>query len=175
MTDIRLDEPLDGIIHRLRTRMHSPLCGLMPALGAIAGPRRAPRFAVLGGDMTGVHVLRGQEPPKVGSYHIGGSGIIEYEALIRALGETAERYSGFVAAVSGRFPIEFASHATMVAAGRQVLTADAFRVFTDEQLDRPAFPFDRFDPQSPIAWIEVPSLTSSGPEWIPAQLFLIGH
>src|SRR4051812_22709290 len=173
MTDIRLDEPLDGIIHRLRTRMHSPLCGLMPALGAIAGPRGAPRFAVLGGDMTGVHVLRGQEPPKVGSYHIGGSGVVLFESQIRALGETAERYSGFVAASTHRFPVTFASYNDMLAAGHRVLRAEQLQFCTAEQIARPGFPFDAFDSAAPMGWIEVESLSEPGRGWVPAQLFLI--
>jgi thiazole/oxazole-forming peptide maturase SagD family component len=172
---LRVDEAAMQIIRRLQDRMHSPLCGLTTTMGFLLGPRRGPGFFCVGGDMTGVHVLQGQEPPRMGSYHIGGSGIRPYEALIRTLGETAERYSGYAAAVGGKFAVEWASQNELTRRGEKVLGAEAFQLFRPEQLSRQGFPFVAFDPDASMAWVRMEELTGSGPCLVPAQFILVGH
>ncbi|GAA2786909.1 YcaO-like family protein [Crossiella cryophila] len=159
----------------LHRRMHGSLCGLTQAMSFMYGPRSGPRVMCAGGDLTGVHVLRDQPAPKPGSYHIGGYGVLPFESHIRTLGETVERYAGYVAAVSGRHPVVFRSAKEMARDGLPVLGLDAVRLFTDEQLARPGFPFQRPDPDAPLGWIEVDSLSAPGRTHVPAQLFLVGY
>lgn len=170
---IGLVEPPDGQTARLRRRMHSPLCGLMPQVGYLSRPRYGPRIITAGGDLTGVHVLRDQPRPKLGSYHIGGYGVRPFEAQIRTLGEVVERYAGFVAAVSGAFPVRFATEAEL--AGEPHFAITEYRLFTPEQLATRGFPFRSPDPQARYGWSRFTCLRTGEPTWIPAQLTTVGY
>ncbi|WP_167756568.1 MULTISPECIES: YcaO-like family protein [unclassified Amycolatopsis] len=144
-------------------------------MGFLYGPRFGPRFMCAGGDLTGVHVLRDQPAPKPGSYHIGGYGVLPFESHIRTLGETIERYAGYVAAVSGRFPVLFRPYSRMLADGLPVPGESVFDFFDEEQLRRRGFPFAPFDAEAPIGWIRVASLSDGEDAYVPAQLFLVGY
>ncbi|GGX74261.1 YcaO-like family protein [Streptomyces hiroshimensis] len=172
---IRVAVPPATRAERLRRRMHSPLCGLLQSMGHVHGGRSDPRILCAGGEMTGVHVPRHQPAPPPSSYHIGGYGLLRYESEIRTLGETAERYAGYMAAVSGRHPVDFRPYEQLTAEGRTVLEPGAYRFFTPEQLAAPSFPFRAFDPAAPVGWIRTASLTDGGDTWLPAQLFLVGY
>src|SRR5262245_24181171 len=103
--------------HLLMHRMLSPLCGLNQRIGFVLRGEDEPEFMIAGAELTGVHVLRGQKRPRQGFYHIGGSGVILEESLIRSLGETVERYSQFVSEASGRYDVVMASHDEMARRG----------------------------------------------------------
>ncbi|MFE1765206.1 YcaO-like family protein [Streptomyces angustmyceticus] len=162
-------------VHRLRRRMHGPLCGITTSMGFLTRYPDGPRLLVGTADMTGVHVRQDQPAPKSGSYHLGGYGIFPFESHIRSLAETLERYSGFAAALDGRFTTRYASYTKLVAAGEPVLPSSAFRLFTEEQYARPGFPFQSFDPDARSGWVRVASLTDAEPCWVPTQRFLLGY
>ena len=137
----------------LLRRMLCPLTGLCQAIGFVTRSPCEPRIAVAGGDMTGVHVLRGIPPPRPGVHHIGGSGTTYEEAIIRTLGETLERYAQHMSLVSGRHEIVFASYRKMISNGRRVLVPEELQYFSKSQLARPGFPFSRLDPDAEIGWV----------------------
>ncbi|MGH4031852.1 YcaO-like family protein [Actinomycetota bacterium Odt1-20B] len=170
---LRLVEPPDVQTRRLRRRMHAPLCGLMPQLGFLTRPRYAPRLMVSGGDLTGVHVLRDQPRPKLGSYHIGGYGVRPYESHIRTLGEVVERYAGYVAAVSGAFPVRFAPEADL--GDEPHFPVGAYAPYTEEQLTSVGFPFRRPRAEDPIGWSRFTCLRDGRQTWLPAQLTTVGY
>ncbi|ATL28268.1 YcaO-like family protein [Streptomyces formicae] len=170
---LRLVEPPDAQTRRLRRRMHAPLCGLMPQLGFLTRPRYAPRLMVSGGDLTGVHVLRDQPRPKLGSYHIGGYGIRPHESHIRTLGEVVERYAGYVAAVSGAFPVRFAPEADL--ADEPHFPVGSYVPYTQEQLASDGFPFRRPLPDEPLGWSRLTCLRDGTDTWVPAQLTTVGY
>ncbi|MGH4035629.1 YcaO-like family protein [Actinomycetota bacterium Odt1-20B] len=172
---LTLHQDEDTRVHRLRRRMHNPLCGITTSMGFLTRYPGGPRLLVGTADMTGVHVRQDQPPPKAGSYHIGGYGIFPFESHIRSLAETLERYSGYAAALDGHFEERYASYDQLAAENEPLLPPSAFRLFTDEQYERDGFPFDRFDPQAPSGWIRVPSLTGGGTCWVPTQRFLLGY
>jgi len=117
VSDVGLDtQAFDPII--AENAWWARFCGLTPTISFMLRERRGPRFLTAGGDLTGVHFLRGQPRPRRGSYHIGGSGIFPDEALIRTLGESCERYAQLVAAVYLRDSIKMASYDELVAAER---------------------------------------------------------
>ncbi len=170
---LRLVEPPDIQTARLRRRMHSPLCGLMPQLGFLTRPRYGPRLLVSGGDLTGVHVLRDQPRPKLGSYHIGGYGVRPYESHIRTLGEVVERYAGYVAAVSGAFPVRFATEAEL--GTEPHFPIGSYLPFTEGQLAGRGFPFRRPGPGDRFGWSRFTCLRDGRPTWLPAQLTTVGY
>lgn len=170
---LRLVEPPDVQTSRLRRRMHAPLCGLMPQLGFLTRPRYAPRLMVSGGDLTGVHVLRDQPRPKLGSYHIGGYGIRPHESHIRTLGEVVERYAGYVAAVSGAFPVRFVPEADL--ADEPHFPVGSYAPYTQEQLASEGFPFRRPRPGEPLGWSRLTCLRDGTDTWVPAQLTTVGY
>ncbi|HVE77689.1 MAG TPA: YcaO-like family protein [Gemmatimonadaceae bacterium] len=160
---------------RLLRRMLCPLSGLSQSVGFVTRSALEPRVAVAGGDMTGVHVLRGQSPPRPGAYHIGGSGVTYDEAVIRTLGETVERYAQFIAGARPRHRVVVASHEELVARGDRALVPEGLRYFSDAQLARPGFPFSPLRPDTVIGWVAADSLIDGAARWAPAQLALVGY
>ncbi|MFI0219898.1 YcaO-like family protein [Streptomyces lydicus] len=160
------------VIHR---RMQSALCGIMTSSGSLNKAPSFPRLFVEGAELTGVHQWFDREPAKPGAYHIGGYGTVPFEARIRILGETLERYAGFTACVEGRFPIVYASYQDLLSRGEPVVNLDVFRLFFPEQLAAEGFPFQAFDPAVPTGWVKVPSLLGERDDYVPAHHFLLGH
>ncbi|MBD8061030.1 YcaO-like family protein [Oceanitalea stevensii] len=153
---------------RLLSRMVGPLTGLAQQIGFVLPGRLDPRLVIAGGEMTGVHVLRGTEPPAAGAYHIGGSGPSVTESVVKTLGETVERYSHVMSQVAPRHESRVASLADMRASGHRVLVPpDGW--FTDEMLAREGFPFRRLDPAEPVTWLRCRSLVDGGQRWMLAQ------
>jgi thiazole/oxazole-forming peptide maturase SagD family component len=124
---------------------------------------------VAGAELCGVHVLLGRAEP--GSYHIGGGGLLREEPIVRALGESAERYSQFVAHFALEQDMRFASAAAMARDGQRTVDLEPF--FTAEQHAEPGFLFTPFDPEAPLNWL--PASTPGGRVWAPAQLLLVGY
>lgn len=160
---------------RLLTRMLCPLTGMAQTIGFVMRGAGDPRLFIAGGEMTGVHVLRGLPPPAPGSYHIGGSGFTYDEALIRTLGETIERYAHFVRLTARPETLQYTSHDKLLAGGETPLVPVNLRYFTDAQLSRPGFPFTAFDPASSNAWVETTSLANGGTRWVAAQEAFPGY
>jgi thiazole/oxazole-forming peptide maturase SagD family component len=160
---------------QLLGRMLSPLCGLDRGMGFFARSRRQPRFATLGADLTGVHVLADRPKPTQDAYHIGGSGIELDEAVIRALGETVERYCSFAGTRGAdRYPTAFCGR-TEFGPDDTVLPGEDLRLFTEEQAASPQFPFHMFRDDLPLRWTLAPSLVDDGHCWLPSQLLHVGY
>ena len=165
----------DPFEQELLRRMFCPLSGIAQDIGfAKRGPLE-PHLAIAGGDLTGVHLLRGLPPPKAGAYHIGGSGTTYGEAVIRTLGETLERYAQFVALVGGRLHTRLASLDELRAEDRRVLAPPGMRLFSDEQHTRPGFPFTAIDESTAVGWIECRSALDGALVWAPAQMALVAY
>jgi len=128
-----------------------------------------------GAEMTGVHVLRGQPRPKIGSYHIGGSGIFLEEALIRTLGETVERYSQMVSEVGLKDKIILAPFDDLARRGESMLSANCFSFFSEPQYSRVGFPFAPFSPTMPLGWYRSTSVPDGSQIWVPAQFLFVGY
>ncbi len=167
------DPSMPYATRRLIHRMISPLCGVSRTLAFTLRDRLGPRFIVGGAELTGVHLLLNQ--PEPGSYHIGGAGVVPHEAVIRALGETVERYSQFVSAFSNRYQITMASYEEMGASGNRIPDPDQLTFFSAEQYSSPVFPFQPFDQARTLGWVRTISLLDSSEVWVPAQLVLLGY
>lgn len=158
---------------QLLRRMVGPLCGLDQGLGFVTRGRQEPRLVVSGAELTGVHVLLGQAEP--GSYHIGGAGVFLEEAVIRALGESIERYCQLVSCFGGRHEIVFTTHAELSARGLSALPPERLAFFSAGQVAADWFPFDELDPDAPYGWVAARSLVDGSELLVPAQLALVGY
>lgn len=173
---ITVSQSAQQITENYCSRMYSPLCGLVTSVGYSLRSRLGPRVSIAGGELTGVHVLLGQEPPKSGSYHIGGSGIVPFESGIKTYGESAERYAGSLAVLDPELPRLFASYDDMVSTGRNVLDQSRLRLIDAERVRTTLYPFHVFDARSPMTWVEIENIgKNAGRQWIPAQQFLVGY
>lgn len=160
---------------RLLNRTLCPLSGLVQTIGFVMRGNLEPRVAIAGGEMTGMHVLRGTPEPPAGSYHIGGSGTTYEETVIRTLGETLERYAQLMAMHAQRHAIETASMTAMTEAGRRCLVPADLRWFSDEQHASAGFPFSLLGADDPIGWVAGDSLLDDGQGWVPAQQAFVGY
>ncbi len=160
---------------RLLRRMLSPFVGLDQMVGAIVRGRREPRMHVMGADLTGAHLLRGQPRPKAGAYHIGGSGVVLGEAIVRACGETAERYAQLVAEYVMTDEIEYRSYNDMKSLKRPLLPPECFTYFSDAQLMNQSRGLGRFECDSVLAWVRTVSIREFTETWVPAQAVLVGY
>jgi thiazole/oxazole-forming peptide maturase SagD family component len=159
---------------QLVRRMLCPLTGLTQTIGFVMRDPMEPRLAVAGGEMTGVHVLRGSRPPRPGAYHIGGAGATYAEALIKTLGETIERYSHF-AALAGGLSVTVASPRRMRAGGVPAMVPDSAALYSAQQLARPDFPFVVLGDDDEIGWVQARSMTTGASVAVPAQQALVGY
>ena len=160
---------------RLLRRMLSPFVGLDQMVGTIVRGRREPRLHVMGGDLAGVHLLRGQERPKPGAYHIGGAGILLGESIIRTCGETAERYAQLVAEYTRRDEIEYGSYEEMRTRGKNLPSQECFKYFTEVQLAKQSLGLSEFDCDSVFAWVPAFSIPRFTETWVPAQAVFVGY
>ena len=160
---------------RLIRQTVSPLCGLAQAVYLALYDRLGPHFFVAAGDLTGVHVLLNQPKPRSGVYHIGGSGVVLEEALIRTLGESVERYTQLLAGIHFRGRVQLASYRQMAARGECVLPFEQLRLFSPAQYAKAGFPFQPFSEDSLLGWVQVASIRSEHPTWVPAQCLFVGY
>ena len=160
---------------RLLERMLCPLTGLSTRMGFVLRSAAEPRVVCIGGDMTGVHVVRGLPEPREGAYHIGGSGLGREEALLRALGETAERYSEFMSVAAGGLNLRFGRRSELVSEGLSLISPAPRSKHSRDQLARPGFPYVAVDPEIPLGWVEGVSLLNGEARWTPAQEALLGY
>lgn len=155
-------------------RMLGPLTGLVQTIGFVLRDPMEPGVAVSGGEMTGVHVLRGSRPPRPGAYHIGGAGTTYAEALIKTLGETVERYSHF-AALAGGLPVSVASIHMLRTTGVPAMLPNTSELYSVQQLARPDFPFVALGDDDEIGWVQATSLITGETVAVPAQQALVGY
>ncbi len=159
----------------LRRRMHNPICGLLKSMGFLIRERAGARMIIGSGDVTGVHILNNQPPPRPGSFHLGGAGIVPFESHIRILAETLERYAGHSATAGGLFPVRRATWQELTAQQQPCLVREDLEVFAPEQFAQQGFPFAPFAPDAPIGWAKLPSLVGGVDTLVPAQWFLLGY
>lgn len=174
---LRLHADASVYVRRLEQSVYSPLCGLLTGMGFITRGRHDARVHVASGELTGVHLLCGNDiPPRPGSHHLGGFGIVPFEGQVKLLGEAVERYAGYSWAVAHASRVRFCSYQELIKASEPTLPASAFRPFTARQFEQPEFPFVPFDPEQVIGWLPVPSLAGPASRcWVPAQQFLLGY
>jgi thiazole/oxazole-forming peptide maturase SagD family component len=160
-------------VERLARRLVHPLCGLDSRVGFVLRGRTEPRFAVAGGELCGVHRLLGKAEP--GAYHIGGVGLSRAEALVRALGESVERYCQVVSVATGTVPVRMSTVEQMRSAADPLIDPDRLPLFTAEQYARPGFPFEPATPGARYGWAELARLPDGVPVQVPAQLAFVGY
>lgn len=170
---IKINQDPAQSITQYRTQMYSPLCGIVTSIGYSLRSRSGPRVFVAGGELTGVHALLGQDAPKPGSYHIGGSGLQPFEPDIRVFAEATERYSSAVAVLGSRHPMRWTTHDRLREEGEPVLDAALLSSY-----DGPGrlSPYDGFRSDAPMTWVRLPRVFGpEGDTWVPAQLFFVGY
>ena len=123
---------LDPRVAALLDRMVSPLCGFDKSMAFSLRDGLMPRIEVVIPQFAALHRLLGLERPL--SYHIGGYGLRAEEAMMRALGETLERYSHMVISGFREGQMPFVPWREIAASGAFFGPAD-FRPFTDAQYD----------------------------------------
>lgn len=155
--------------------MSSPLTGITQTVGFVQRGVGDHRLYIAGGEMTGVHVLHGIQPPSPGSYHIGGSGYTYDEAVIRTLGETLERYSHFAQRFESSDRLCFDSFAELSVGPTPPLVAPNQSYFTSSQLSQSRFPFEPFDPVENVQWVRCRSLHDGQSRWMAAQEAFPGY
>jgi ribosomal protein S12 methylthiotransferase accessory factor YcaO len=160
-------------VERLARRMVHPLCGFNSRVGFLLRGRPEPRLAIAGGELSGVHRLLGQEQP--GSYHIGGVGLTRHEALVRTLGESAERYCQLVAIVSGTVPVRVATLHELRQGGHVLVDPRAIGFFSAEQYARRGFLFAPAEDGAPYGWVEMRRVPDGERVYVPAQLAVVGY
>jgi thiazole/oxazole-forming peptide maturase SagD family component len=160
-------------IDRLMRRMVSPITGLDKTIGFSLHDQGSHGLFVSVAQLTAVHRLLGMARPL--AYHLGGYGLRREEALIRALGETTERYSHMVCLVAGDRPLKFQSANSLRAEGFEVMELGDWGFFGEEEYAKPSTPYQRYSPDAPISWLETWSLTEDRAVWVPAMLLVIGY
>ncbi len=156
-------------------RMLSPFCGLTQEIGFVSRSQSDKRLIVGSSALTGIHVLFNRINPGRGAYHIGGTGILPNESIIRILGETVERYAQLISDFSFSEKLRFASYSDMQQSGEDVLPFDDCVFYSESQLRRQGFPFQQVTADSKISWLKMASLNSNTSTWIPAQFILVGY
>jgi len=161
--------------YRLKQRMLSPLTGLDSQIGFTLRNRSGARVIMSGAEMTGVHVLRGEPRPRRGFYHIGGAGLMRDESLIRALGETVERYTQFVSQIKYRGALQWATPADMAKRAEPCLDPGLLAVYAPRQYAVKGFPFVAFEADRALSWVLAESFGDDTMTWVPAQIMLVGY
>jgi ribosomal protein S12 methylthiotransferase accessory factor len=103
----------------------------------------------------------------------GGKGIDRTSALVGGLGEIAERLLGVLhfAAIQDR--LELATYSDLIARGRRALGPEELPLFAPQQYASRGFPYQPFDANVPVRWIEGVELLSGEKVAVPAQLVLL--
>ena len=99
-----------------------------------------------------------------GEHRGAGAGPTLAAARAAALGEAVERYSACCADPAD------AIVATARELGAEAADPCRFALFADEQYAEPGFPYDRFTPDTPVAWVHGWRLPEGEPAYLPAQL-----
>lgn len=172
------NENISHLKYKSNQLMHSmlgPFCGLNQEIGYVSRTQGDMKLMVGSAALTGIHVLFNRPNPGRGAYHIGGTGILPNESMIRILGESVERYAQLVSDFTFASRLEFASHKNLVSRGENVLSSHYLSLFSDQQLLRTDFPFQKAAHHSELSWIKMFSCYDQSCRWIPAQMVLVGY
>jgi thiazole/oxazole-forming peptide maturase SagD family component len=160
-------------VERLMDRMVSPLCGLDKSASFGLRDGVLPRVQMVVPQLAAVHRL--QEFPAPFSYHIGGYGLELEEAMMRALGETCERYVHMVLPLWQPQELEFTSYMELQRANVAAFSPQDIHPYTDEQLGREGFPFRPWSDTTPVSWITGYSPFDGQQVFVPAQTVVVGY
>ena len=149
--------------------------GLSQEIGYVSRIHSDKRLIIGSAALTGIHVLFNRPNPGRGAYHIGGTGILPNESMIRILGETVERYAQLISDFSFAEKLKFASYREIAASGELILPFEACLFYSNHQLQRQGFPFAAITPDSKLSWLQMISLQDTTATWVPAQLVLVGY
>lgn len=156
-------------------KMLSPFCGLIQEIGYVSRIHSDKRLMVGSAALTGIHVLFDRVNPGRGAYHIGGTGILPNESMIRILGETIERYAQLIADFSFSSKLIFASYQEMQQRNEPILPFESCLFYSEAQLNRVGFPFQKLTKDCKLSWLKMTSLNDNTATWIPAQFILVGY
>lgn len=175
--DVHVHSSPSTQINNLKSQIYSPITGIIKSVGYILPSYGDSDAAVLGADLTGVHNLVGLPEPKPGSYHIGGTGFLRFEPLIRTFGESIERYAGVVSALSLEQAGKFSSYNELAEENsNSVIDMNYLDIYNQNQLLSSDIPFKKFDRTSQYKWIELPDLANPDcKKWAPVQKLSIGY
>jgi thiazole/oxazole-forming peptide maturase SagD family component len=164
---------IDANVRALLDRMVSPVCGFDKSLAFSLRDGVMPKLQVVVGQMVAVHRLLAFEHPL--SYHIGGYGVYAEEALIRALGETLERYTHMALVSYLGERIVFRTYDEMRALGLRAFGPEAVRPFTAEQFAQPGFPFRSWRDEDRVSWVRGFDPADGADVYVPAQACVVGY
>jgi thiazole/oxazole-forming peptide maturase SagD family component len=167
--------PLKYKSNQLINSMLSPLCGMNQEIGYVSRTHYDMNLMVGSAALTGIHVLFNRPNPGRGAYHIGGTGIFPNESMIRILGESVERYAQLMSDFSCSSQLKYARYADLLQGNDDVLPLHYLCLYSNNQLLRAAFPFQKIAENSQLSWIKMFSCYEQSSVWIPAQLVLVGY
>jgi thiazole/oxazole-forming peptide maturase SagD family component len=165
--------PFGPKIEGLMARMLSPITGLDRSLGFSLHDRGTAGLFISIAQMAAVHRLLGWT--KAPSYHLGGYGLTREESLIRALGETTERYAHMLCLTTGRHKSLFASASDLTSQGLRVMDFEGWNFFSEEQYATNRIRLQRFNPNATMTWLETEDLLGGDSVWLPAQILVLGY
>jgi len=155
--------------------MLSPFCGMSQEIGYVSRTSGDMRLMVGSAALTGIHVLFNRPNPGRGAYHIGGTGFLPNESMIRILGETVERYAQLMSDYSLSSNLKYGRYEDLTNTGENVLPLEFLSFYADDQLNRHGFPFEKFSVNSKLSWVKMHSVYDNSAIWVPAQLVLVGY
>jgi|ERR671923_429214 ribosomal protein S12 methylthiotransferase accessory factor len=103
----------------------------------------------------------------------GGKGLDVQAAFIGGLGEIAERLLGVLHFSAVHDLLEFATYEELVSRGRRALGPDDLPLFAAEQYADPRFPYQPFEGDVPLRWLEGVDLITRDRVAVPAQVVLL--
>ncbi|MCH9680231.1 MAG: YcaO-like family protein [Deltaproteobacteria bacterium] len=93
-------------------------------------------------------------------------------ALVRACGESIERYSS---AIYDPRSLRLASFDELTKAGERAIRVDEIYQFREEDYDAPGFPYQRAEFDTSIRWVKGQSLSTEEPVWLPASCVYVPY
>lgn len=158
---------------RLQKKLHGSIFGLCRQINTVRRADCDPKLFTMGGDLSGAHLLINRDPPRQGSYHIGGSGFFRDEALIRTLGESVERYAQLVGYLNYAKKALVCTYQQLPEAQR--ICQKKFEFFDDRQYKNNFFPFSSFSADAEISWAPGLDCETQQMSYLPAQLIFVGY
>jgi thiazole/oxazole-forming peptide maturase SagD family component len=153
----------------------SPLTGLDQGITMSIRGHSEPSLFIAGAELSGVHLLCDLPRPSSGFYHVGGAGLSLDEALIKALAESAERYSHFTYIAATRNDAIRESAMSLRKCPDRLIRSEKLSFFTPGQIETSPFPLCEFSPNMRLTWTKVCNLADGLPTLLPTQLLIVGY
>jgi thiazole/oxazole-forming peptide maturase SagD family component len=163
---------LDRKVLAYADRSISPLLGLIRRVALVTYDAKSPTIFTVLPELADIHRRAGITAKP--EYHVGGFGFSLEEAMMRALGESAERVAHVTFHVRNPHLLVKRSRKELQADKISYLPLADLGRFSQEQREHPAFPFDEFDESAPICWLPAIELTRDAEILVPAQVMLTG-